>query len=62
MIPCAFILMHRRRTKDYKKMLDILIKESKSIDKPLQPKVIMTDFEKAPIVAFRNKFKSIESF
>lgn len=54
--------MHRRRTQDYEKMLDILIKESKALGKPLETKVIMTDFEKAPKVAFKNNFKSIESY
>ena len=53
MIPCAYALMHRRRTKDYEKVLLALKQEGLKHGLNLQPKQIMTDFELAAIKAFK---------
>jgi hypothetical protein len=58
MIPCAFALMHRRRTGDYKKILKALVKASSKV---LAPKFITTDFESAAIKGFKAVFSGIQS-
>jgi hypothetical protein len=45
--------MHRRRTKDYEKVLLALKQEGLKHGLNLQPKQIMTDFELAAIKAFK---------
>ena len=61
MIPCAYALMHRRRTKDYEKVFLALKQEGLKHGLNLQPKQIMTDFELAAIKAFKNSFIGIKS-
>jgi hypothetical protein len=53
--------MHRRRTKDYEKVLLALKQEGLKHGLYLQPKQIMTDFELAAIKAFKNSFIGIKS-
>ncbi|CAF1079513.1 unnamed protein product, partial [Brachionus calyciflorus] len=55
MIRCAFLLMNRRRTKDYEQVLESLLMEAKKHNLVLNPKKVMTDFEIAAIKAFSNK-------
>ena len=61
MIPCAFILMNRRRRIDYEAVIDALIKEASKYDFVLEPKRIMTDLELAAIQAFKAKFPSVQN-
>jgi hypothetical protein len=61
MIPCAFALMHRRRSSDYVKVLKALVKEASTTGKILKPQIIMTDFESAAIKAFKQVFSGIIS-
>ncbi|CAF1031988.1 unnamed protein product [Brachionus calyciflorus] len=59
MIPCAFILMERRRTKDYEDVLKALKRASHKNNLILNPQKIMTDLELAAINAFKTQFPSI---
>lgn len=45
MIPCVWSFMKRRRTKDYVKLLETLIKEARKIGLTLKPIQVMIDFE-----------------
>jgi hypothetical protein len=44
MIPCVWSFMKRRRTKDYVKLLETLIKEARKIGITIQPIQVMIDF------------------
>ena len=56
MIPCAWILMNRRRTKDYATVCKVLKKEARKHGLRLNPKQCMFDFELAAIKAFKTIF------
>ena len=53
MIWCVWSFMKRRRTKDYVKLLETLIKEARKIGLTLKPIQVMIDFEIAAKKAFK---------
>ncbi len=62
MIPCAFALMHRRRSSDHVKVLKAYVNEASTTGKiPQKPQIIMTDFDSAAIKAFKQVFSGIIS-
>ncbi|CAF1124617.1 unnamed protein product, partial [Brachionus calyciflorus] len=61
MVPCCFALMNRRRTRDYNVVLKSIEKAAKENNLVLKPQVIMTDFELAPINAFKSNYQGIRS-
>ena len=61
MIPCAWILMNRRRKKDYIKVSKALKKEARKHNLTLKPKTCMFDFELAAITAFEKSFAGIKA-
>lgn len=61
MIPCVFILMDRRRTTDYKLVIDAIIKEANKHNLVLNPKKIMPDLELTAINAFKAKFPNAQN-
>ncbi len=56
MIPCAWILINRRRKKDYEKVCKASLKEARKHGLSLNPKHCMFDFELAVIKAFKTIF------
>ena len=61
MIPCAWVLMNRRRKEDYVKVLKELNKAALAIGLQLMPKTIMLDFELAAINAFEFVWPTIKA-
>ena len=53
--------MHRRRTRDYHKILKALNREAVLLGKALKPEIITTDFELAAINAFKSVYPGIKS-
>ena len=61
MIPCCFALMHRKSKTYYSHVFLALKKEAKILNLKLEPKYVMTDFEPAAILTFKNVFPGIEN-
>ena len=59
MIWCVWSFMKRRRTKDFVKLLETLIKEARKIGLTLKPIQVMNDFEIAAKKAFKKAFNGI---
>ena len=56
MIPCVWVFMKRRRTKDYIRVLRELEKNASNFMLKLNPSVIMIDFEIAAKKAFEMNY------
>ncbi|XP_035207656.1 uncharacterized protein LOC118182424 [Stegodyphus dumicola] len=54
-IPSVYVLMPNKREETYNRVFTVI----KSLKPNLQPKTVMTDFEKAAINAFKNSFPNI---
>lgn len=59
MISAAFILMKRRRCRDYDEALKALIDEASKHGLILKPKQVMVDFERAAIKSFKYKLLGV---
>ena len=59
MIPCVCSFMKRRRTKDYAKLLEILVKEAQKLGYMLKPGQAIIDFELAAKKAYEKVFVGI---
>ena len=61
MYPCAFMLMNGKKKVDYVRVINIIKEAADSYGYKLNPKMIMTDFEKSAINAFEFCFPNIET-
>ena len=60
MIQCDWVLMNRRRTSDYRRVLIALKREARKHNLVLNPKKSMFDFELAAMNAFRLTWPGIK--
>lgn len=60
-VPLVYVLMTRRTIECYAQVLENLVEIAEGFDIELNPKVVLTDFERAEMNAFKIIFKNVES-